>query len=64
MDKFAKAIVFLLLRSNLSVKESLNMFGFLVLLFSVFIKIVSILYILFIRWSYIVSDIFLELSKE
>ena len=49
MDKFAKAIVLFLLRSNLSVKYNLNQFGSLVLPFSVFIQIVSIFYILFIK---------------
>ena len=50
MDKFAKAFVLLLLRSNLSVNYNLNLGDSFVLPFSVFIKIVSILYILFIRW--------------
>ena len=44
MDKFAKTIVFLFLRSNLSVNYNLNLFGSLVL------KVVSNFYILFIRW--------------
>ena len=44
MDKFAKDIVLLLLKSNLLVKYNLNLFGSLILLFSVLIHIVSILY--------------------
>ena len=49
MERFAKDIVLFLLRSNLFVKYNLNLCGSLVLLFSVFINIVSILYILFIK---------------
>ena len=43
MDKFAKDIVLLLLKSNLLVKYNLNLFDSLVLLFSVLINMVSIL---------------------
>ena len=49
MDKFAKDIVLFLLRSNLLVKYNLYLCDSLVLLFSVLIKIVSILYKLFIK---------------
>ena len=42
MERFAKAIVLFLLRSNLSVKYILNLFDSSVLPFSVFINIVSI----------------------
>ena len=46
MERFAKDIVLFLLRSNLFVKYNQNLCGSLVLLFSVFINIISILYIL------------------
>ena len=49
MDKFATDIVLFLLRSNLFVKHNLDLCDSLVLLFSVFINIVSILYILLIK---------------
>ena len=49
MDKFAKDIVLLLLKSNLLVKYNLNLFFSLILAFSVLIKIVSVLYKIFIK---------------
>ena len=44
MDKFAKDIVLLLVKSNLLVKYNLNLLDSLVLLFPVLINVVSILY--------------------